>query len=366
MSWKGFKSERDKATINSTAERLDGEIKRSCFYSTATVFDPDLYLVGHPHGRARTCYHSTVRIAFGHFVTAMDAIRVLDGKRVMIKKTRPQTTKATVVHILEIFPDTSTVESNVVFIVMPLLREFYDPPFDTVREGVDFMRQTLTGITFMHKSGVAHLECTAHNIMMDASQMYPNCFHPTRKSRNFDGISTAKCISRTKAKSVKYFFTDFEKSRVITSEGDRRMRRRQGARNLPPEIERGELYDPFPVDMYYLGNTNREHLLEKYTNMEFLRPLVVSLIQDDPKARPSAPEALAQFENIISSCKGCSLRRKGRRCDEGRWSKAIGDVWSVGQEVLPTAPKTARPLTIVLRSTIGTLRKRQPFVLPGN
>jgi len=212
-------------------------------------------------------------------VTAMDAIRVLDGKRVMIKKTRPQTTKATVVHILEIFPDTSTVESNVVFIVMPLLREFYDPPFDTVREGVDFMRQTLTGITFMHKSGVAHLyvfrilfsktplrkasrECTAHNIMMDASQMYPNCFHPTRKSRNFDGISTAKCISRTKAKSVKYFFTDFEKSRVITSEGDRRMRRRQGARNLPPEIERGELYDPFPVDMYYLGNTNREHLLE--------------------------------------------------------------------------------------------------------
>ncbi len=43
------------------------------------------------------------------------------------------------------------------------------------------------------------------------------------------------------------------------------MRIKQGARQLPPEIERGEEYDPFPVDMYYLGNVYMEHLLEVRT-----------------------------------------------------------------------------------------------------
>ncbi len=57
---------------------------------------------------------------------------------------------------------------------MPLLREFYDPPFEVVSEAVDFMKQTLTvssigvvnlrdvpnftqGLEFMRRSGVAHL-----------------------------------------------------------------------------------------------------------------------------------------------------------------------------------------------------------------
>ncbi len=31
--------------------------------------------------------------------------------------------------------------------------------------------------------------------------------------------------------------------------------------------------------------------------MEFIRPLVESLIQQDPKARPSASQALARFES---------------------------------------------------------------------
>ncbi len=101
--------------------------------------------------------------------------------------------------------------------------------------------------------------------MMDAPTLYPNSFHPTRKTQNIDGISRAKYISRTKAKSVKYFFIDFGLLRLIRSERDRRIRIKQGARQLPPEIERGEEYDPFPVDMYYLGNVYREHLLEVRT-----------------------------------------------------------------------------------------------------
>lgn len=97
---------------------------------------------------------------------------------------------------------------------------------------------------------------------MDSKKMYPYGFHPTRKTENIDGFTRAKYISRSKAKDVKYLYIDFGMSKLIRSETDRRMRIKQGARILPPEIERGDVYDPFPVDMYYLGHVYREFLLE--------------------------------------------------------------------------------------------------------
>ncbi len=44
--------------------------------------------------------------------------------------------------MLDIFSDDEN--PNIEYIVMPLLREFYDPPFEVVSEAVDFMKQTLT------------------------------------------------------------------------------------------------------------------------------------------------------------------------------------------------------------------------------
>jgi len=280
-------------------------------------------------------------------VVVMDAIRVSDEKRVMIKRTRRESrTEGEVarflsspslgadpanhcVPILDIINDPT--DAQVYFIVMPLLREFDDPPFAVVSEVVEFVRQTLTGMVFMHKSGLAHLDCTSNNIMMDASEMYPKGFHPTRKHKAPDGISSAKCISG--AKRVKYYFIDFEMSRLIKRDSDRQMCVRQGGRNLPPEIERGAEYDPFPVDMYYLGNVYREHVLEKYANMYFLRPLVESMIREDPKARPSEAQALAQFTSLVSSRSGYSLRwRLRRKRMEGRWSSVLGDIKSGSKE----------------------------------
>ena len=97
---------------------------------------------------------------------------------------------------------------------------------------------------------------------MDGSTMFPNGFHPVRKRLNTDGFSRAKYISRTRAGSVKYYYIDLGMSKLIRREADRRMVIKQGAAKLPPEIERGDVYDPFPVDLYYLGHVYREHLLE--------------------------------------------------------------------------------------------------------
>ncbi|KLO17291.1 hypothetical protein SCHPADRAFT_821640 [Schizopora paradoxa] len=306
-------------------------------------------------------------------VTAVDATRISDGTRVMIKRTSPLTSETAAlrflnstslkddpsnhcVPLLDAFPDN---ETNMTFVVTPLLREFYEPPFCTVKEAVEFLKQTLKGINFMHNSGVAHLDCTANNIMMDGSTMFPKGFHPVRKRVNIDGFSRAKYISRTKAKSVKYYYIDFGMSKLIRSEIDRRMDIKQGAAKLPPEIERGEVYDPLPVDLYYLGHVYRENLLEPYANMEFLRPLIEALIQQDPKARPSAPQALSQFEKLVSARRGYSLRWRLRKRNEGLWSRNIRDIGSIGQEALFIVSAIATSPIRAVQSVIGAFRRRR-------
>ncbi len=135
---------------------------------------------------------------------------------------------------------------------------------------------------------------------------HPKCIRrastPLRKHKAPDEYPPLSVSRDIKAKRVKYYFIDFEMSRLIKRDSDRQMWVQQGGRNLPPEIERGAEYDPFPVDIYYLGNVYREHVLEvsnsdnyrecflifdfkKYANMEFLRPLVESMIREDPESK---------------------------------------------------------------------------------
>ncbi|KAL5536298.1 hypothetical protein ACEPAF_119 [Sanghuangporus sanghuang] len=42
------------------------------------------------------------------------------------------------------------------FMVMPLLKSFDYPSFSSVDEVIDFMNQTLRGLSFMHSRGIAH------------------------------------------------------------------------------------------------------------------------------------------------------------------------------------------------------------------
>lgn len=107
--------------------------------------------------RAFLLRHSA-QLTISQSLEAMDATRISDGMKVMIKRTSPLTSETAVlrflnspslkadpsnhcVPIFDVFPDTS--DSNIVFVVMPLLREFYEPPFGTVMEAIEFMKQTL-------------------------------------------------------------------------------------------------------------------------------------------------------------------------------------------------------------------------------
>lgn len=87
----------------------------------------------------------------------MDAQRLQDGKVVVIKKTHTKRREGIItqhvssldrsspenhcVPVYEVFRDESI--RNFEFIVMPLLRRFYDPPFENVDQVLDFVEQTL-------------------------------------------------------------------------------------------------------------------------------------------------------------------------------------------------------------------------------
>ncbi|KAJ7456928.1 hypothetical protein FB451DRAFT_988956, partial [Mycena latifolia] len=59
-------------------------------------------------------------------------------------------------------------------------------------------------------------------------------------------------------------------------------------------------YDPFKVDIYQLGSTIVKHVLNVYTELEFLRPLAVMMTHVDPSQRPSATEAREYFESLTA------------------------------------------------------------------
>lgn len=88
----------------------------------------------------------------------MDAVQISTGKRVFMKAVSKKTTEKSIamylnsedllhdprnhcVRILDSFE--SELDPEMEIIVMPLLRAFHLPPFDTVEEAFDFVRQML-------------------------------------------------------------------------------------------------------------------------------------------------------------------------------------------------------------------------------
>lgn len=183
-----------------------------------------------------TFQQPTLIIAAFQHVKVIDAVRMRDGSPVAIKRVNVRSLELKILHFLanpsksddpmnhcapvieEIPADDN---SGFVFIIMPLLRGFDNPPFCAVGEVIECMTQTLevgwvlcvminvhvcpyrdcifyTAMalrigTCIVQSGRAYLtqvyrDCARGNIMMDASLLFPRGFHPARGHREPDGI----------------------------------------------------------------------------------------------------------------------------------------------------------------------------------
>ncbi|KAI0796161.1 kinase-like domain-containing protein [Abortiporus biennis] len=263
----------------------------------------------------------------------LDATHIATNELVMLKRISQQThpyeveittyfTKESLrsdprnhcVPLLEVLevPNDPTIK----IIVLPLLRKYNDPRFKTVGEALEFFRQAFEGLYFMHLCRVAHRDCGRQNIMMDPKPLFPKMYHPryTNYSRDFKGV--AKYYNRT-SMPVQYYLIDFGLSRRYDPENisPREEPIIGGDKSVPEFKNWTEAMDPFPTDVYYIGNVIRVDFLRIYRNLEFMKPLIHDMVQDDPSKRPTMEEVVNRFSETYHNLPKSILRSRlaGRR-----------------------------------------------------
>ncbi|KAL0952417.1 hypothetical protein HGRIS_006691 [Hohenbuehelia grisea] len=275
-------------------------------------------------------------IAPRHFKT-LDARRVSDGKRVMLKRydksihpheadiaqflsseqllSDPGNHCVPIYEVLQV-PDSA----EELILVMPELRDYGNPEFETLGELVEFFRQIFEGVQFMHKHHVAHRDISTLNVMMDASSLFLDEYHPYKLQRKLDLSGPARYSTRTQT-PVKYYLTDFGLSRKYDPEAGppREIPIRGGDKTVPEFQKPLDPCDPFPTDVYYVGNLIRQNFTEGYKfaspvlGLDFMKPLIADMVQDDPSKRPTMDEVVKRFDGIRASLSSWTLRSRVAR-----------------------------------------------------
>ncbi|KAL4061838.1 hypothetical protein V8B97DRAFT_1999172 [Scleroderma yunnanense] len=205
-------------------------------------------------------------------------------------------------------------DQDKVIIVMPLLREYTSPPFDTVGEAIECFRQLFEGLQFMHRNRVAHRDCMSLNIMMDASLLFVDPFHPIHPFMKRDFSGYARFKTRTE-QPVKYYFIDFGLSRRYDHSVTHPLEVPiwGGDKEVPEFQNSNEPRDPFATDVFYIGNTIRKDFIDSKDDFEFMRPLIVDMVQADPSKRPPMDEVVMRFETIRKGLSTAKLRSRVAR-----------------------------------------------------
>ncbi|KAI0077828.1 hypothetical protein K474DRAFT_1674582 [Panus rudis PR-1116 ss-1] len=276
----------------------------------------------------------------------LDATRSADRSRVSIKVVNSATQEAEIglflsrpevrqdprnhaVPVLEVLPDPLDLSQRLV--VMPFLCPFNDPEFVAIGEVVDFVSQTLEGLSFLHSQRIAHRDCAAGNIMMDARPLYPHGHHPVRRTYTPDGVWDAHPLARIDH-PVKYYFIDFGISSRFREGETPLVLGTKGRDKDPPELSDVIPYDPFMLDLYILGNVYKKEFVDRYYGLEFLQPLISSMLQEEPGLRPTADAAHLQFMRIRSGLNPSLLRWRLRSRKESAPERVMYDTVAAAKE----------------------------------
>ncbi|KAG1843659.1 hypothetical protein F4604DRAFT_1596655, partial [Suillus subluteus] len=272
--------------------------------------------------------------------TVLDATRVSDGAFVMLKAVRrgdhpfeveiaryltsipldPMNHCVPILDVLHV-PDE---ERDI--IVMPLLRCFSDPPFETFGEAVECIRQLFEGLYFMHKNHVAHRDCMDLNIMMDPKPLFIDSFHPFRSHRTRDLKGNPRHYSRTQRPTM-YFFIDFGLSRrydpSVTNPLEPVI---FGGDKTVPEFKSLKPQNPFPTDVYYIGHAIQETFLDEYNGFDFIEPLILDMVQENPSLRPTMEQVVGRLEIICQGLGTWKIRSRLTAKQEGRFQSLLKDI----------------------------------------
>lgn len=101
--------------------------------------------------------------------------------------------------------------------------------------------------------------------MFDPSNMYPDSFHPADIRRSKDFRRKARGYSRT-WRPTRYLLIDFGLSRLYDPTNGPTLDDpvRGGDKSAPEHQDDKTPCNPFPTDVYYLGNLVREDYIQVY------------------------------------------------------------------------------------------------------
>ncbi|KAG2135809.1 hypothetical protein DEU56DRAFT_806636 [Suillus clintonianus] len=276
------------------------------------------------------------------YASVLDATRISDGEFVMFKAVlrndHPYEVEVArylvseplqsdpMNHCVPILDVLRPPDEEYDIIVMPLLRRYSDPSFETFGEAVECFRQLFEGLYFMHKHHVAHRDCMNLNIMMDPKPLFIDAFHPFRSRRTRDLKGDARHYSRTQ-RPTKYFLIDFGLSRrydpSVTNPLEPVI---LGGDKTVPEFKSLKPQNPFPTDVYYIGHAIQETFLDEYNGFDFIEPLILDMVQENPSLRPTMEQVIGRLAII---CQGLSTRKLRSRLtakQEGRFQSLLKDI----------------------------------------
>ncbi|KAF8919128.1 kinase-like domain-containing protein [Mucidula mucida] len=264
--------------------------------------------------------------------TIVDATKISDNKPVMLKKiltTGPDQELTIALYLTSLLehsenhavPILDVLQSphseDVKLVVMPRLRLFSDPPFDTVGEFIDAFRQIFEGVEFLHKHFIAHRDLHGGNIMLDYTRLYPHGFHPTLEFMTLDFKGFAKHTTRTRC-WPRYYLIDFGRSRRYSPDAvpfevtvpplnsNRKTLLPEQGGNTPRR------YNPFPVDIFRLGHMLTSHCaVDTFPPLQFVLPLAQEMMAQDPSSRPTITDVRRRFANLCRCLTKEQLRLPG-------------------------------------------------------
>ncbi|KAJ3990954.1 hypothetical protein F5050DRAFT_1890410 [Lentinula boryana] len=222
-------------------------------------------------------------------------------------------------------------------LVMVWMREIMDPRFRTVGEAIQFLKEMVEGLQYMHQNNVAHRDCSKNNMAMEANAMYTRRYHPVCPKKRYDWSGRALHHSRTRC-PPRYYFIDFGQSRMYDPSQPRGAEYAlKSGGYTPPEGLADTPCDPFSTDVFFLGNLIRTSFLDGddymdepgISGFEFLRPLVKDMVADDPLKRPTMDEVAPRFFDIIDKLPWWKLRARAVKKDEFLLARPFRAVYHV-------------------------------------
>ncbi|KAH6890066.1 other/AgaK1 protein kinase [Coprinopsis sp. MPI-PUGE-AT-0042] len=266
--------------------------------------------------------------------TMNDAFQVSDDRHVVLKRVSKSESPEEVkilryfsqddvaadpknhcIPLLDVLAPPDDEENEIV--VLPLLRLYDDPPFDTVGEALAFSEKCLKVLPFY--INIAPSDVKGDNVLMDSKALGIPDFHFSRQHMNRDGSAPIKPKYRRTERWPRYYLIDFGFSSQYAPE------------EMPPSVPplpasdpslpelaaSSHRFDPFPSDVYYIGNWIRMELVDGnplnslrpgFKTLEFLRPLIEDMTRHQPRERVTVDEAVRRLDSIVAHLPVTTLR----------------------------------------------------------